>query len=76
MLGKTSLLRFTIGVITEVSLVLQIENERSHLLSMYLGDIGTQAVTDEEIVEEGYAIRDNSYRIFAFPFGLGATRVT
>jgi len=51
------------------------QNERSHLLSTYLGDISTQIVAVEEIVKEGYTIRDNSYRIFAFPFGLGAERV-
>jgi hypothetical protein len=74
--GKPPLLSFAIGVITEASLLLQILNECPQLPSTYLGDIGTQTVTVEKIIEVSYAICDNSYCIFAFPFGLGAKRVT
>lgn len=74
--GKSALLCFAIGVITEASLLLQVENECPHLPSTYLGDIGTQTVTAEEIVEVGYATGDNGYRIFAFTFSLGVKRVT
>jgi hypothetical protein len=44
-------------------------------ISSYPGDISTQAAAAEEIVKEGYAIRDNSYRIFAFTRRLGAKRI-
>jgi hypothetical protein len=38
-------------------------------LSAYLGDIGTQTVTAEKIVEVGYAISDNCQGVRAFSFG-------
>jgi len=69
------LLCFAVGVITEASLLLQMKNEYPYLSFTYLGDISAQAVIAKKIIEESYATRDNSYRIFAFPFGLGAKRV-
>ena len=74
--GKPSLLCFTIGVIAEASLPLQIENECSHLLSAYLGDISAQALATQEIVEISHAISDNGYGIGAFTFGSGTELVT
>ena len=74
--GKSPLLCFAIGVITKASLLLQIENEYPHLLSTYLGDIGTQTVAAEKIVEVGYAINDNCQGVRAFSFGRSTQLIT
>ncbi len=74
--GKSPLLCFAIGVITEASLLLEVENECPHLLSTYLGDIGTQPVAAEEIVEVGYAIGDNCQGVRAFSFGRRTQLIT
>ena len=70
MSGKSPLLCLAIGVITKASLLLQIENESPQLPSTYLGDIGTQPVAAEKIVEVGYATGDNGYCILALTFSL------
>jgi len=67
MSGKSPLLRFATGVITEASLLLPIEDEGSHLRRTCLGDIGAQVVAAEEIVEVGYTIDDDCPRVRAFP---------
>jgi hypothetical protein len=74
--GKTPLLRFAIGVITKTSLLLQIENECPNLPSTYLGDIGTQTVAAEEIVEVGYASGDDCQGVRTFPFGRRTQLIT
>ncbi len=70
------MLCFAIGVITKASLLLQVGNECPHLFNTYWGNIGAQIITAEEIMKVGYISGDNSYRIFALAFGLGAERVT
>jgi len=76
MSGKSPLLCLAIGVITEASLLLEVENEYPHLYRTYLGDIGTQTATAEEIVEVDYTIDDNCQGIRAFPFGRSAQLIT
>ncbi len=73
--GKSPLLYFAIGVITKASILLEMENEGSHLADTYFGDIRTQTNIAEEIMKVGYASDDNGYGIGAFTFGLGTDRV-
>ena len=73
--GKPPSLWLAKRVITKAFLLLQMSNERHYLFNTYLGNIVAQSAGAEEIIKVSYAVSDNGYRIWAFPFGLGAKRV-
>ena len=74
--GKPPLLSPAVGMVAEAPLLLQMQNECPDLPGIYLGNIGTQAVAAEEVIQISYAADDDGYGVWAFTFGSGTQLVT
>ena len=74
--GKSSFLCSAIGVAAEAPLLLQVENKGPHLAGSYLGDIGGETISQQEIVETTNAASDYGRSLLALTFASNAEPVT